>query len=153
MGVAGVPDRDELLHLRSDTLRLGETLLSMTPHEAKEFLVERIVAQAERDGVAFSEAELKTLSSETGSIPKEFEQKLRSVIRNARSAVEENDGGETWENAVEILRWEDPYLPGLIDAAGKPLSAGQFTRAILIPSVIIAAVVVAIVAVLRGHLR
>ena len=125
----------------------------MTPHEAKEFLVERIVAQAERDGVALSEAELKTLSSETGSIPGELEQKLRGVIRNARRTAEENNDGQTWENAVEVLRWEDPSLPRLIDLAGKPLSTGQFIRAILIPCVVIAAVAVAIVAALRGSLR
>jgi hypothetical protein len=124
----------------------------MTPHEAKEFLVGRIVAQAESDGVSLSEDELKMLSPGTGSIPQELEQKLRGVIRHARSAVEENNG-ETWENAVEILRWDDPSLPRLIDLAGKPLSAGQFTRAILIPSVVIAAVLVAIIAVFRGYLR
>ena len=126
----------------------------MTPHEAKEFLVERIAAQAGLEGAPFSEAESKMLgSSEGGSLPAEFEQKLRGVIRHARSAVEENDSGETWENAVEILRWEDPTLPQLIDLAGKPLSAGQFIRAILIPCVIIAAVVAVVIAVFRGSLR
>jgi hypothetical protein len=126
----------------------------MTPHEAKEFLVERIVAQAERDGVTLSEDELKMLCSfGTASVPKEFEQKLRGVIRNARQSAEDSDSGEAWENAVEMLRWEDPYLPRLIDLAGKPLSAGQFARAILIPSMVIAAVVIVIVAVFRGHLR
>jgi hypothetical protein len=126
----------------------------MTPHEAKEYLVERIVGQAESDDVTFSEAELKMLhSSETGSAPREFEQKLKGVIRNARSAAEANSDGETWENAVEILRWEDASLPRLIDLAGKPLTAGQFTRAVLIPSVVIAAVVFVIIAVFRGHLR
>ena len=126
----------------------------MTPHEAKEFLIERIVAQAERDGVALSEAELKMLhSSGTRSAPREFEQKLRGVIRHARQVAEESDSGGAWENAVEILRWEDPDLPRLIDLAGKPLSAGQFTRAILVPVVIVGAVVFVIVAVFRGHLR
>lgn len=124
----------------------------MTPHEAKEFLVERIAAQAERDGASLSEDELKMLSSGTGSIPREFEQKLKGVIRNARSAVEENEG-EAWENAVEALRWDDPSLPRLIDLAGKPLSAGKFVRAILVPSVVLAAVVVAMIAVFRGYLR
>lgn len=126
----------------------------MTPHEAKEFLVERIVAQAERDGVTFSVDELKMLhSSEASSVSSELEQKLRSVIRNARQAAEDSDGGETWDNAVEMLRWEDPYLPQLIDLAGKPLSARQFTRRILVPAVAIAGIAIAIVAVFRGHLR
>jgi hypothetical protein len=126
----------------------------MTPHEAKNFLVERIAAQAERDGIALSEDELKMLcSSGAGSLPKEFEQKLRGVIRNARQAAEDSDSGETWENAVEMLRWEEPYLPRLIDLAGKPLSAGQFARTILIPSMVIAAVVIVMIAVYRGHLR
>ncbi|HEY4086228.1 MAG TPA: hypothetical protein VGM43_09835 [Bryobacteraceae bacterium] len=126
----------------------------MTPQEAKEFLVERIAAQAERDGVTFSEDELKMLDSfGTRSVPEEFEQRLKGVIRNARQAAEDTENGDTWENAVEMLRWEDPYLPRLIDLAGKPLSGGQFVRAILIPCVIIAAVVAAIIAVYRGHLR
>jgi hypothetical protein len=120
----------------------------MTPHEARELLVRRIAAQAERDGVTLSEGELRTLhSSEVGSIPAELERKLRGVIRHARSAAEENDAGEIWENAVEILRWEDPTLPRLIDLAGKPVSAGQFIRGTLIAAAIIGAIVVVI---LRG---
>ncbi len=125
----------------------------MTPHEAKEFLVERIASQAERGGVALSEAELQMLSSGTGSIPNEFEQKLSSVIRNARQAAEENNDGDAWENAVEILRWEDASLPRLIDLAGKPLSPAQFTRKILVPALLMAAMVFVIVAVFRSHLR
>jgi hypothetical protein len=92
-------------------------------------------------------------SSGMRSVPEELEQRLKGVIRNARQAAEDSESGDTWDNAVEMLRWEDPYLPRLIDLAGKPLSAGQFIRAILVPCVIIAAVVAAIVAVYRGHLR
>jgi hypothetical protein len=126
----------------------------MTPHEAKEFLVERITAQAGLDGVTFSEAELQRLNSPGGgSLPGEFEQKLRGVIRHARSAVEENDSGETWENAVEILRWDDPTLPQLIDLAGKPLSTPQFIRGVVIAAVIVAVTAIVIAGVFRGKLR
>jgi hypothetical protein len=136
----------------------------MTPRDAKEFLIERILAQAERDGITFAEPELRMLHfSETGSFRTEpaparfderaFERKIKAVIRNARLAAEESDSGEIWDNAVEALRWEDPYLPGLIDLAGKPLSAQQSIKAILIASGIIAVVAIAIVAVFRGSLR
>src|SRR6185312_2353906 len=119
--------------------RSGRRCRTMTPHEAREFLIERITEQAERGDTPLSEGEAQMLySSGGGARSVEFEQKLKGVIRKARAAVEENDSGEIWENAVETLRWEDPYLPRLIDLAGKPLSAGQFVRSILIPSVIIA---------------
>ena len=124
----------------------------MTPLDAREFLIERITAQAERDAVPLGEAEMKMLYfSETGDGV--FERKIKGVIRNARAAAEESDEGEAWENAVETLRWEDTYLPRLIDLAGKPLSAGESVKAILIASGLIAVVVIAIVAVFRGHLR
>jgi hypothetical protein len=134
----------------------------MTPRDAKEFLIERILAQAESDGVHFSESELTVLhlsekfpvGAESAAFDeREFERKIQGVIRHARSTAEDDDSGETWENAVEVLRWEDPYLPRLIDLAGKPLSAQESIRAILLASGIIAVVAFAIVAVFRGYLR
>jgi hypothetical protein len=125
----------------------------MTPHEARAFLVERIAAQAERDGAPLSEAERQTLDSGAGSIPAELGRKLRGVIRRARSSVEEEDSGGDWEKAVEILRWEDPALPRLIDLAGKPVSAEEFVRMVLIAAAIAAAVAIVAAGVFRGGLR
>jgi len=124
----------------------------MTPQDAKEFLIERIIAQTEHDGVTLGEPELKMLYfSEAG--PDEFERKIRGVIRNARAAAEESDEGEAWENAVETLRWEDTWLPRLIDLAGKPVSGGQLVRGMVIAAVIVGVVMMVIVGVFRGNLR
>jgi hypothetical protein len=126
----------------------------MTPQDAKEFLIGRIVAQAERDGAPLGDAEMRMLYfSGNGSDPAEVEGAIRGVIRNARTAAEESDEGESWDEAVEVLRWEDPWLPRLIGLAGKPVSAGQFVRGVVIGSVIAGVAVIVIFGVLGGYLR
>ena len=74
-----------------------------TAREAKQFLIDCIVAQAQRDGVSLSEVERKMLCfSETGWTPPdmaevnkefddhydqgEYERKIAGVVRNARRA-------------------------------------------------------------------
>lgn len=126
----------------------------MTPQDANEFLISRIVAQAERDGVPLADAEMRMLYfSGSGADPAEVEEPLRGVIRSARGTAEESDEGERWDEAVEVLRWEDPWLPRVIDLAGKPVSPGQFVRGIVIASVIAGVAAIVIVGALRGYVR
>ena len=130
--------------------------------EAKEFLVERILSQAERDGVSLSEIERKMLYfSETAwTLPDimevneefdrrydqdEYEQKIAQLVRSIRSGAARDEGGrQNWDRAVPALRNEDHYLLVLIDAgAGRTFGdvAKLILTALLIASALIAAMV------------
>jgi hypothetical protein len=100
-----------------------------TVRDAKEYLVSRIVAEADREGVALSDIERKMLYfSETGwtlpdmqevsedfdrdSDQEDYEAKIAGIIRNAQPT----DGIdlEMWDEAVYALAREDHYLSVLI---------------------------------------
>jgi hypothetical protein len=106
--------------------------------EAKEFLVARIVAEAQREGVSLSEIERKMLYfSETDwTLPDidkvseaferqydndEYEKKIASLIHNARVRARKEDKPEfeAWSDAIRILSKEDHYLLVMIDQAGS----------------------------------
>jgi hypothetical protein len=93
-----------------------------TSHEAKEFLVSRIVTQAQREGLSLSEIEKKMLYfSETAwTLPDirevseafdreydqdEYEQKIGRLIRSFCSDASRNDRDdfEAWESAVRTV--------------------------------------------------
>jgi hypothetical protein len=105
--------------------------------DAKDFLVSRIVSEAELEGVPFNETERKELYfSESGwTLPDmdrvndefersydqdDYERKIASLIRNAR----ERDGHtnpedkKLWTEAIGILRKEDHYILVMIKQAG-----------------------------------
>lgn len=118
--------------------------------QAKEFLISRIVAQAEFEGVPLSEIERKELYfSESGwtlpdmmEITEEFdrtysqidyEAKIAQLIRNARKRdrTASANGAASWTEAVEILNREDHYLLVMIDQADaiRPTLRERFASA------------------------
>jgi hypothetical protein len=116
-----------------------------TDREAKEFLVGRIVAEAERGGVPLSDAERKMLYfSETDwTLPDimqvneeferdydrhEYEAKIAGLIRSylQRIQTESEEEFEAWTRAEEKLREGDSYLLVMINAA--PMSEGRHSR-------------------------
>ena len=113
-----------------------------TVRDAKEFLISRIVTEAQREGSPLSEIERKMLYfSETGwTLPDamdvsdtfdrdydqtEYEKKIGLLVRNfcADSRKNNRDDFRSWTEAVCILRREDHYLLVLIDAAETSLSS------------------------------
>lgn len=107
-----------------------------TVREAKEYLIGRILVQADKDGISLSDVEKKMLYySETGwTLPTmmaistdfdrnynqdEYEAKIGRVIRRIYDRPEENRDDDNWNEAVHRLRDEDHYLLVLIDGASK----------------------------------
>jgi hypothetical protein len=106
--------------------RNANTKLFRSVRAAKEFLVEKIVAEAEHESVPLSEVEWKMLYfSETGwTLPDmaevnekfdaeydqcEYEDRARALVN---SYLKHADGGErtNWDEAVKTLREGDHYL-------------------------------------------
>jgi hypothetical protein len=105
--------------------------------EAKEFLISRIVTEAQRENVSLSEVERKMLYfTESGwNLPdmaavskhfdseyhqNEYEQKIARLIRNAakHDRKESRDEYDTWWAAIRFLRREDHYISVMIGIAG-----------------------------------
>lgn len=105
--------------------------------EAKEFLISRIVAQAERENVLLSEVERKMLYfTESGwTLPDmmavseafdseydqaRYEKKIAKLIRNAakHDRRESRDEYDAWWAAIRFLRREDHYISVLIGVSG-----------------------------------
>lgn len=132
-----------------------------TSRDAKEYLVDRIVSQAQRDGVSLSDVERKMLYfSETAwTLPDmaevnqefdsnydqdEFERKIAGIVRNIQPAPIRDKGEErSWDQAVRVLRSEDHYLLVLIDSAGTVRPRGDFIKLVLTALVIVGALVAA----------
>ena len=131
-----------------------------TTREAKEFLVENIVAQAQHDGVSLSDVERKMLYfSETAwTLPDmaevneefdrhydqaEFERKITNVIRHIQHQQASNkDDDRGWMSAVNDLRNEDHYLLVMIRAAGSARPRGDFIKLVLTALAIVGAFLV-----------
>ncbi len=107
-----------------------------TARETKEFLVSRIVAEAQRENVPLSELERKMLYfSETDwTLPdmaevneafdreydqEAYEEKIGKLIRNLLASARDNSQEEltSWDEAVQILDREDHYLLVMVSAA------------------------------------
>ena len=104
--------------------------------EAKEFLISRIVAEAQRENVPLSEIERKMLYfSETAwTLPDimevtdefdrqynqaEYENKISRLIRNETKRLRDNpEDFSSWINAARKLKKEDHYLSVMIDNGG-----------------------------------
>ena len=99
--------------------------------EAKEYLVQQIVSQAQRDGVSLSETERKMLyfSENYWTLPdmaevnhefdlhydqNEFESKIAGIVRNISLSSPDDD---SWYQAIDILSHEDHYLLVLLNTA------------------------------------
>src|ERR1700688_1853034 len=97
--------------------------------EAKEFLISRILAEAQREEVPLSEVERKMLYfTESGwtlpdmaAVSEEFdseddqskdEKKIASLIRkaDAHARKESRDEYEAWWAAIRLLKREDHYI-------------------------------------------
>jgi Flp pilus assembly protein TadB len=116
--------------------------------DAKEFLVSRIAAEAEREGVPLSEVERKMLYfSETAwTLPNmmaisdqferrydqdEYEDKIARLIRTARQRARREDRPdfEAWSDAIRALSKEDHYILLMVKQAGGSVSVpGQLFR-------------------------
>jgi hypothetical protein len=105
-----------------------------TTRDAKEFLVSRIVAEAQREGVPLSEIERKMLYfSETAwTLPDiaevndafdreydqaSYEEKIGNLVRNfcTHSRKTNREDFEAWKEAVQKICQEDHYLLVLIN--------------------------------------
>jgi len=105
--------------------------------EAKEFLISKIVEQAQCDGVSLSDLERKMLYfSETGwtlpsigSISEEFdrvcdqdeyEEKIVALIKGAYKEIlrDPGNGYEKWWSAIRLLRKQDHYILVMVNQAG-----------------------------------
>jgi hypothetical protein len=116
-----------------------------TARDAKEFLISRIVTEAQREGISLSDVERKMLYfSETAwTLPdiadvndafdrdydqEKYEQKIAMLCRNFSADASKNnqDDFDSWKAAIRTLRREDHYLLVLI-AAGKESSSAPRT--------------------------
>jgi len=128
------------LEAQLDRYRGDEKRRFATAREAKEFLIDWIVAEARRLQVPLSEVERKMLyASDSGwTLPEmaevqdaferyheavEYELKMQNLIRIVRADVYAGGGEEleAWKEAVRVLRREDHYLTQLIAASAGPV--------------------------------
>lgn len=128
-----------------------------TVREAMEYLVSRILLQADRDGVQLTDVERKMLYfSETGwTLPDmmdvnrefdenydqdEYEMKIRKIVRRI---YDEPDSDNSWDEAVDRIRDEDHYLQVLIGGVFR--KSDKFTWGDKVRVVLAASVVVAVI--------
>jgi len=109
-----------------------------TGRDAKEFLVGRIVIEAQREGVTLSEIERKMLCfSETAwTLPdiadaneafdrdydrEEYEQKIAMLSRNFTTNAAKNNPNDfdSWKGAIRTLQQEDHYILVLVSPGGR----------------------------------
>lgn len=129
-----------------------------TVRAAEEYLIGRILAQADRDRVPLSDIERKMLYfSETGwTLPDmmavnrkfddkydqdEYESKIAQIIQRIKDQPDMNTGDNNWGAAVNRLRDEDHYLLVLIEGASRSPAKrppGDIVRAIVAATVILA---------------
>lgn len=116
--------------------------------DAKEFLIGKIVEQAQRGGIALTDVERKMLYfSEAGwTLPdisvvntvfdrdynqSAYESKIASIVREiqASNVAERREDADAWAEALRMLRKEDHYLLVMIDQAGSArLTAGRLLK-------------------------
>jgi len=122
--------------------------------EAKEFLVYRIVKEAERRHVPLSETERKMLhfSESCPTLPdmaeiaerfesecddEKYEKKISKLARSAyrRDRKESPETARLWKEAIKVLQKEDHYILVMLDV---PRSAGDVWKLILTALVLVA---------------
>jgi hypothetical protein len=88
----------------------------MDADQAREFLIPRVIAQAEREGRPLTTTELRILMLEDADLPNSHvtpEAKLASLISRTSEELREADR-EMWSQAFEILEAEGSYLSLLL---------------------------------------
>lgn len=141
-----------------------------TVRDAKEYLIRRIVEQADQDGTPLSDVERNILYfSETGwTLPNmmaisrefdrncdqdEFESKIGQIIRRIHEPPD-SSRDDRWNEAVQRLRDEDHYLLVLIDGTSSTpvkLSRWEIVRLIL-AGIVVFTVFLLIVFFLESHI-
>jgi len=134
------PKGPGLLEARLDAHRGDERRRFASARDAKEFLIDWIVAEARRLQVPLSEVERKMLyASDSGwTLPDmaevqdsferyheavEYELKMENLIRIVHADAYAGGGEEleAWKEAVRVLKREDHYLTQLIAASAGPV--------------------------------
>lgn len=134
-----------------------------TARDAKEFLINRIVAEAELEGVSLSEVERKMLYfSETAwTLPDikgvneaferdydqaEYERKIAKLVSSAcaKDSDEDRNDSNGWSEATRMLRKEDHYLLVLIAGAGESVRPRNDFKKLFVIALAAAFVMVAI---------
>ena len=124
----------------------GDLASFKTEHEAKEYLISRIVAQARVQGTQLSDVERKMLYfTETGwTLPDimdvnaqferdydndEYESKIAGIVRQIEKTNAETGGDQQsfWDDAVVKLSEGDHYLLVLI-GQGRSAPAGAYSK-------------------------
>jgi hypothetical protein len=114
----------------------------MDPTAAKQFLISRVVEQAEYEHLSLSEVERKMLcftevhvslpdiyevyaEFESSCDSDEYEAKVASLLRNARDRDrnESSSREQTWKDALDALRKEDHYILVMVAQAFGAVSA------------------------------
>ena len=109
---------------------------------AKQFLISKVVEEAEFEKVSFSEVEKKMLhfTEVHPSLPhiyevnaeferdydaNEYEAKVAGLLKKARDrdGKESRNGDQRWEDALDALKKEDHYILVMVDQAFKAGSA------------------------------
>jgi len=112
----------------------------MDPKDAKQFLISRVIQQAESEHAPLSDVEKKMLyfTEVHPTIPDiyevnaefernydsyEYEAKIAGLLRNARDQDRRKASGEqTWNDALDALRKEDHYILVMVAQAFSPAS-------------------------------
>lgn len=122
------------------------TLAFRTERDAKEYLIDRILAESERHGVPLADLERKTLYfSETGwTLPdmlevnaeferefdnEEYERKIAGLVREIekRNQITGGEQQSRWDDAIVKLGEGDHYLLVLIDL-GRSAEPGRLSK-------------------------
>ncbi len=123
--------------------------------EAKEYLVSRIVLEAQREGAPLSETERKMMyftetawtlpdiwevnqSFERDCDQPAYEAKIGELAHKARARAAAADGLKAWNGAVQVLKREDHYLNVLLTASVKPSKSHLMDRLKLVGTAVIA---------------
>ena len=158
----------ERIHVSQPRLLKGQIIIVLTVNmnlnaaPAAQFIVDKIVEQAEAESISLSEVERKMLlfseSSPTLSDiaevnevfdrdydRPEYEKKITGLIRNIQPAVRENsDATRMWNEAIKSLRGEDYYFMVMLNEAGtRGRPRGDLIR-LIVTAVIIVCVMLAI---------
>jgi len=152
---------------------MGDFGTFSSAREAKEYLIQRIVLQAQRDGISLSEIESKMLyfSKSYWTLPEmpeisqefdrdynqgEFEVKIERLVHNIKKEFRSHLGSDhQWDEAVRAISQEDHYLLVLlndnnVDGSKKTRPPGDYLKLFLTALLIVTAIL-AVVWLIKDH--